>query len=480
MNRATYPVLAALLGGCTLAPDYDRPEAPVPEEWPTGPAYPEADAGLPQASALDWRGFYTDEKLRRVISIALANNRDLRLAALNVELARALYGIQRGELYPALYAAGNGGESRSSADLTAPGQPRTAKRFALDLGILSWELDFFGRLRSLRDEALEGYLASEQAARGARILLVSSVADAYMSLAADREALTLAQRTLEAQQDSLDLVRRQYELDIATEIDLCRAQSSVEAARVEVARFVRQVAQDENALRLLAGAPVQTEFLAADLQAIGPPRDFSAGLSSEVLLRRPDILAAEHRLKGANALIGAARAAFFPSISLTSAIGTASDALSNLFRSGTGAWNYGAQAALPIFDARVWAAHSASKVQREQAVAEYEKAIQTAFREVADALALRGTVERQLAAQQALVEALAETQRLALARFEKGIDSYLGVLDAQRSLFAAEQGLVALRLARLASQVRLYAVLGGGGEPEEARTASRQVGQPGG
>ncbi|MDX9979129.1 MAG: efflux transporter outer membrane subunit [Lentisphaeria bacterium] len=467
-------VLAAGPAGCTLAPKYTRPEAPVPGRWPDGDAYrgvPAAD-GAAATAELPWREFFTDPSLQQVIGTALANNRDLRLAALNVEMARALYGIQRQELYPTLYATGGGGKQRASADLTGLGQPRTTEQYNANLGILSWELDFFGRVRSLKDEALETYLATREARRGAQVLLVSAVANAYLALAADREGLALAENTLKSQQSSYELVRRQHELGVATELDLRRVEITLETARGEMIRYTRQAAQSENALAFLVGAPVPPELLPAELGRIRPPRELAPALPSAVLLARPDISEAEHQLMGAHAFIGAARAAFFPSISLTTALGTASNELAGLFKSGTGTWNYSAQLAMPIFDARTWSAYRVSNVQREMALLRYERAIQNAFREVADALAVRGTVDRQLAAQQALVAALSETHRLAQFRFERGVDSYLGVLDAQRSLFGAQQGLVSLRLAQLASQVQLYAALGGGGLEEPAAPAA--------
>lgn len=453
-----------------MAPKYSRPAAPIPTQWPGGPAYEKAapSANAPLAPDLHWREFFTDPKLQQVIGLALTNNRDLRLAALNVELARALYGIQRDQLYPALNAQGDAAKQRASADLTQPGQPRTTERYAVNLGVLAWEIDFFGRIRSLKDRALQQYLASEQARRSAQVLIISSVANAWLALAADREALALAQTTLQTQQAAYDLVRRQYAAGVATELDLRQAQTPLEAARRDIALYTQRVAQDENALHLLAGTTVPAELLPADLHGAQPPLEIAAGLPSDVLLRRPDVLQAEAQLKAANADIGAARAAFFPRISLTTTLGTASDELSGLFKAGTETWSYAPQLVMPIFDARTWSALKASKVQQKLAVTAYEKAIQNAFRDVADALAARATVDAQVAAQQALVEALAETHRLAQSRFEKGIDSYLAVLDAQRSLFAARQGLVSLRLAQLASQVRLYAALGGGGETQTA------------
>ncbi len=340
----------------------------------------------------------------------------------------------------------------------------TLEQYGVNLGISSWEIDFFGRIRSLEKKALEEYFATEQARRSAQILLVSEVANAYLTLAADRENLKLAQSTLESQQAAYNLIRRRFEVGLAPELDLRQAQTRVDAARVDVARYTELVAQDENALNLLAGSLVPADLLPEELSVVKPLPDVSPGTSSAVLLRRPDILQAENLLKAANANIGAARAAFFPRISLTSAIGSASGDLSGLFKSGSFVWNYAPQIVLPIFDARTWSALKVTKVDKEIAVAQYEKAIQGAFREVADALARRGTVGDQMAAQQSLVDATAKTYRLSTARYEKGIDIYLNVLDAQRSLYTAQQGLIAIRLAKLTNQVRLYAVLGGGGD----------------
>jgi multidrug efflux system outer membrane protein len=452
--------LVILTASCTLAPKYQRPEAPIPGEWPKGAAYREAEGLTPPE--LKWQEFFTDEKLRKVIAMALENNRDLRLAALNVESARALYRIQRGELLPTVNAVGSGSKQRIPADLSSTGKSMTAEQYSVNLGIASWEIDFFGRIRSLKERALEEYFATEEARRSAQILLVSEIANAYLTLAADREALQLARSTLETQQAAYDLIRRRYEKGLATALDLRQAQTQVDSARGDIARYTQQVAQDENALNLLVGLPVSSNLSPEALSNLAPPRKISPGMSSEVLLHRPDILYAEHLLRASNANIGAARAALFPRISLTTAIGTASDELSGLFKAGRDTWNFSGQIVLPIFDARTWAALDATKVQREITLAQYEKAIQAAFREVADALAVQGTVEDHLAAQQSLVNALAETYRLANLRYEKGIDSYLGVLDAQRSLRVAEQVLIALRLAKIANQVRLYAVLGGG------------------
>jgi len=454
------------LCSCSLAPKYKQPQAPIPEKWPTGAAYKETQAatGAPTVSELRWREFFTDERLQKIIETALNNNRDLRLAALNVERARALYGIQRAELFPVLNAVGAGGKQRLSSDLVGPGESRTVEQYSVDLGITAWEIDFFGRIRSLKKQALKEYLATDEARRSAQIALVSEVARVYLTLAADRENLKLARSTLETQEAAYGLIQRRYEVGLATELDLCRAQTPVDAARGDVARYTQMAAKDQNALNLLAGSPVPEEILPVDMSCVTPPREISPGLSSEALLNRPDIMAAEHRLKGAYAFIGAARAAFFPRISLTTAVGTASDELSGLFGSGSNTWNFTPQIAVPIFDARTWAAYRVSKAERKIILTQYEKTIQTAFREVADSLAVKGTVDDQVSAQQSLVGAVAKTHRLSTARYTKGIDSYLSVLDAQRSLYAAQQGFVALRLAKLANQVRLYAVLGGGGD----------------
>ncbi len=466
VNRQLFFLLVGLaltLSGCSLAPKYTQPAAPIPAQWPQGEAYQSTTAQRdPVGAQLSRDEFFADKKLQKIIALALTNNRDLRLAALNVERARAMYGIQRAELFPAVNAVGTGGKQRRSTDLIAPGDSRTVEQYGVNLGIAAWEIDFFGRMRSLKDQALEVYLATDEARRSAQIALVAEVARGYLTLAADQENYTLAQLTLTAQQDSYALVEKLFATGLSTKLDLRRAQIPVEAARGDVARYTQLVAQDKNALNLLAGVPVAEELLPADLSSVIPPQELSPGLSSEVLLLRPDIVAAEHRLKGAYAFIGAARAVFFPRISLTTSIGTASNELSGLFGSGTDTWNFTPQIVMPIFDARTWAALRVSKADREIVLTQYEKTIQNAFREVADALAVQGTIEQQVAAQQALVDAVAETYRLSKERYTQGIDSYLGVLDAQRSQFAAEQGLVALQLAEFANRVRLYAVLGGG------------------
>jgi multidrug efflux system outer membrane protein len=458
-------VMIVCMTGCSMAPTYTRPEAPVPAAWPTGPAYKHATTTpiSPSAADVKWRDFFVDEKMRKVIDLALANNRDLRVAALNIEKMQAQYRIQRAELFPAVNAAGSGSKQRLPAGVSGTGQAMTVEQYSVNLGFSSWELDFFGRVQSLKDRALEQYLATEQARRSAQISLVSAVANSYLTLAADRESRKLAQLTLAAQQTSYSLIRRRYEVGASSELDLRQAQTRVDAARGDIARYTGQVALDENALNLLVGSPVPTDLLPSELGAVTVLTDITPGLPSEVLQRRPDVLQAENQLKAANANIGAARAAFFPRITLTTSIGTASDELSGLFKAGSAAWSFAPKITLPIFDAGSNLANlDAATADRNIYLAQYEKAIQSAFREVADALAQRGTIGDQVDAQQSLVHASTESERLSEARYTRGIDSYLPVLDAQRSRYGAQQGLIALRLAGFTHRVTLYKVLGGG------------------
>lgn len=467
MNRKLFllPILIVFfIGGCTMAPKYTRPDAPVPSAWPTGEAYKATPSGTPVGPAvqLSWQEFITDAKLRELIDTALKNNRDLRVAALNVEMARALYGIERVSLLPSVNAAGSAYKEHFPADLSSSGKSFTSEQYSVNLGITSWEIDFFGRIRSLKDKALEEYLATEQAFVSARTMLISTVAQAYLALAADREALGLVTSTLKTQEESYDLIRKRYDAGIISDLDLKRAQSQVDAARGDVARYTQLVAQDENGLNLLVGSQVRQELLPQGLTTVSAPKNISAGLSSEILLQRPDVLAAEHGLKAANANIGAARATFFPRISLTTTFGTASAELSGLFKSGQGTWSFVPQVVMPIFDARTWFAYEATKIEKEISIAQYEKAIQTAFKEVADALAEKGMIAQRVDAQQSLVDALSEAQRLSQARYDKGVDSYLSVLDAQRSLYGAQQGLIMLRFAQINNQITLYKTLGGG------------------
>ena len=455
---------AVLLAGCSLAPNYIRPEPPIPAGWPSGPAYEERsdrDGGATVAE-LAWREFFSDERLRELIGLALENNRDLRESALNIERARAQYRIQRANLFPFLDAAGGYSKQRIP-DTSGFGQALTLEQYSVDLGISSWEADFFGRVRSLKDQALEEFFATEEARRAAQISLVAEVARSYLLLAADRELLELARQTLKSHLATYDLTRSRFDAGVVSALDVRQAQTSVESARVDIAFFVGLVAEDENALRLLIGTSLPAELLPHELETVTAMEEIPAGVPSEVLQRRPDILAAEHRLRGAYANIGAARAAFFPRISLTASAGFASAELSGLFDSDSRAWLLAPRIDLPIFTAGSLRARlRVSEVDREIFLARYEGSIQSAFREVADALAQRGTIDEQLEAQLSLVDATAETYRLSEVRFSRGIDSFLNVLDSQRSLYNTQQRLITIRLARLTNLVTLYRVLGGG------------------
>ncbi len=463
--RKLIPLLAIsfFLYGCPRPSQYVRPGLPVPSTWPASSTVGPGAAGAPTASELKWQEFFTDQRLQAVIGLALANNRDLRVAALNIERVQALYRIQRAQLFPTITAAATGDAYRVPKSLSSNDEPKTVAQYTVGLGTTAWELDLFGRIRSLKSSALEQYLATEQVRSAAQISLISAVAGTYLAFAADRENLRLAQVTLEAQQASYDLIRQIRELGMASDFDLRQAQSQVEAARVDIAQFSGRLAQDENALDLLVGAPVASNLLADDLSKVADLKEVSPGLPSDLLLRRPDILAAEHQLKAANANINAARATFFPRIALTAAAGITSSDLTNLFKPAAGTWNFAPQVTLPIFDYGTrQAGYKAAEVDRDVAVAEYEKSIQSAFREVSDSLALRTTLANQQQALQALVDTLQEIYRLSEARYKGGIDSYLSVLVAQRSVYAAQQQLVGLRLARLNNLVTLYKVLGGG------------------
>jgi multidrug efflux system outer membrane protein len=470
IKRLLALVLAALIGltGCsTMAPQYTRPETPVPDAWPSGPAYQaEVDGTGLDAAGLPWQEFFIDPQLTRLIKLALENNRDLRIAALNIERSRAQYQIRRADLFPQVDAIGEGSGRRVPADLSGTDEAETLHQYRADLAVSAYELDLFGRLRSLKDQALEEFLATEQARRSVQISLVAEVATNYLTLAADRERLVLAKETLTSQQASYQLIKRRCEAGISSSLELNQAQTSVDAARLDIARYTSLAAQDENALNLVVGAPVPTGLLPMTLtDTLTAVNELSPGLPSEVLLSRPDILQAENQLKGYNANIGAARAAFFPRIILVSTVGTGSAELSGLFGDGSLVWSFFPRINLPIFDAgRNQANLQVAQVDREIALVRYEQAIQTAFREVADALARQGTIQEQLAAQQSLTNATAESYRLSRVRYEKGVDSYLVVLDSQRALYAAQQNLIATQYARLANLATLYRVFGGGSD----------------
>ena len=465
MMRRLIPLIgmSIILCGCPRPTQYSRPALPVPSAWPESAASQAGAPGAPPAADTKWREFFADQRLQSVIELALANNRDLRMAALNIEKVQALYRIQRAEQYPTIVASASAEGYRVPRTLSGAADNETVAQFTVGLGMASWELDLFGRIRSLKSRALEQYLATEQARSAAQISLIAAVANSYLALAADREDLKLAQVTLDAQQSSYELILRTRDFGIASDLDVRYAQTQVEAARVDIARYSGQIALDQNAINLLVGAPVTADMLSEDLDKVATFKDVATGLPSEVLLNRPDILTTEHQLKAAYANIGVARAAFFPRITLTAGGGTLSPELSSLFQAGTGTWSFAPQIIAPLFTGGSLRANfKAAQVDRDIAVADYEKAIQSAFREVSDALSLRARLMEQQQSQQALVKALEEAYRLSEARYKAGIDSYLSVLVSQRAMYVAQQGLVSLRLARLSNLVTLYKALGGG------------------
>ena len=400
--------------------------------------------------------------MRTLIETAIHNNRDLRLATLNIERMRALYQIQHTELIPRVELAGSATQRHIPGDISNSGRANTAKQYGVTLGITAWEIDFFGRIRALEQRALEEYFSTEHAQRAAQIILISEVANAYFTLIADREKLQLAQATLATQKDSYQLIKRRYEVGLITEIDLRQSETRVAAAQGDVARLNSVIAQDVNALNLLLGTIITLDGFPNKIAELNQFGTISPGTSSEILFKRPDILQAESLLKASMANIDAARRALFPRISLTSIIGGASSELSGLFQAGSFAWNYAGQISMPIFDSRANAALAATKIERELALTKYQQAIQLAFREVADALAQQETLDDQISAQQKLVNAANIVERLAVARYQKGADTYLSVLDAQRAQYGAQQQLISLQWAKFANQIRLYAVLGGG------------------
>jgi len=469
----------ALLGGCSLMPAYERPPLPVADHYPA-PAAPAATAAA-SAAELGWRDFFADERLRELIGLALDNNRDLRLAVLGIEKSRAAYRIQRADLFPGVNATASGTGTRTPSAQSGTGDALVTHAYSAGIGFSAYELDLFGRVRSLNEQALQAYLGTAEAAQSTRISLVAEVAGDYLTLAADEALLDLARRTLESRQATLELTERAYALGSSSELTLRQVQSSLEAARVDVAAYTAQVAQDRNALALVVGTEVPERLLPPALPQVLPrvfgAGDLPVGLPSELLARRPDIRSAEHTLQAANANIGAARAAFFPRISLTASAGYSSSELSQLFKSGHGGgWTFSPALSLPLFDAGSnQASLDSARAERDIAVASYEKAIQSAFKEVADALAVRATVSDRQSAQARLVDATQQSLRLSDARFRMGVDSYLDVLDAQRSLYTAQQGLISVELARANNLVTLYKVLGGGWAE---RTAVQAAAEP--
>ena len=460
-NLTLILIASTAVGACTMAPDYKRPTLPVAQTWSTPTAEP---TGSVTAADLDWRQVLADPRLQGVVDLALKQNRDLRVAVLNIEKARAQYGIQRSALFPAVNGVLGEQRSRTPASTSQTGAAFDTEVYSATIGFTAYELDIFGRVRSLKDAALQSYLATSETSRSVRTSLIAETANAWLTLAADQDRLALAKSTLATREDSLRLVRQRVDGGAGSLLDLRNAETLAETARSDVAIYTAQVAQDLNALTVLAGGDVPADLLPSNgLASAQILTDLPAGLPSDVLVRRPDVLAAEHQLQGANANIGAARAAFFPRISLTGSTGTASGELDGLFKSGTGAWSFAPSISLPIFagGANVAGLDSA-KASRDIAVATYEKTVQTAFREVSDALSVRATVADRVAAQERLVTAATDSQRLSQQRRDAGLDSALTLLDSQRTLYVAQQGLITARLARATNLVTLYKTLGGG------------------
>jgi multidrug efflux system outer membrane protein len=464
MRRLLPLIPALLLTACDLAPAYHRPGLPAPASLPSGGTYPVTAASATQASDIAWQDFFVDPALRQVIAAGLTNNRDLRIALANVEQARALYRVQRADLLPTIGANANATYARSAATQTAPGQDRTTHVYSVNAGFSAFEIDLFGRVRNLTRAALEQYLATEEGARATRITLIAEIASAYLTMAADQDQLKISQGTLESFRQSLELTQAQFRIGVTSELEVRQAQTGFEQARYDIAALQTQIARDQNALNLLVGTTVAVDQLPTGLgDHAFTLADLPAGLSSDVLLERPDVLQAEHQLKAQYANIGAARAAFFPQISLTALAGTLSPALSGLFDHGSYTWQVAPSASQTIFDFGRNAANLRyAKASRDAALATYERAIQTAFREVADALAERGTINEQVAARADRVTAAATAYRLSDARYRAGVDPFLTTLDAQRTLYGAQQNLVQTRLDAASNLVELYRALGGG------------------
>jgi multidrug efflux system outer membrane protein len=461
ITRSALALLTAgILTGCSLAPKYERPAAPVATTFPDAPA----EAAAQNFAETGWREFFPDQRLQALIASALTENRDLRIAALRIEEARAIYGIQWADRVPNLNGQASGSRSRTPGILTGrPGGPLITDAYQVGLSIPAFELDFFGRVRNLSDAALAQYLATDEARRAAQISLVSEVAKAYLTERAFAEQQDLAQRTFEARESSYKLAKQRFDVGASSALDLRQNETLVQSARASLAALKRQRARALNALTLLVGKPLNDLPPAQAFSTQNIVTDIPAGLPSDLLERRPDIRAAEHRLLASNANIGAARAAFFPRISLTAGLGTASNELSGLFESGSSTWSFVPQLVLPIFDAgRNSANLDLAKTRNNIAVADYEKTIQVAFREVSDALVARAALDEEIDAQRAVQDAQAERLKLADLRYQSGVASSLDVLDAQRELFTAQQTLVQVRLLRLTNAIDLYRSLGGG------------------
>lgn len=473
---------AMLLAGCSLAPIYQQPEAPIPAQWTDGTRAPQDDAtGTSAASAaatLDWQAFVTDETLHALIELALTNNRGLRQTLLDVEAARALYRVQRADRLPDIGIEGSGVRQRVPEDLRASGTSTVQSSYQAGVGLAAFELDLFGRVRNLSEAALQEYLATEEAARSAQISLVAEVIQAYLTRDGAQQRYRLATRTLQAREASLELSAQRLRAGAATELDYQEALGLTQQVRVELERIDREFRQASNALALLVGVTeVRSQLPTYPSMDTLLVQDLAPGTPSELLVLRPDIRAAEHRLQGRNASIGAARAAFFPRISLTGLLGSSSTELSNLFESGQRTWSFAPQITLPIFDGgRNSANLDLAEIRKDMAVAAYEQAVQAAFREVSDALAAIDTLRREEAAQRALVQSGAKALRLSEARYRSGADDYLRYLDAQRNDFASRMALVQVETQRQIALATLFRTLGGGWRGEGPTPLHSRVG----
>ncbi|WP_368039601.1 efflux transporter outer membrane subunit [Sphingomonas sp. ID1715] len=472
MKRLISFALIASLGACTLGPRYERPTPAVPLSWPVGDAYlRQSEAVLP---AVSYRDIFRDPRLQRIIETALVNNQDLALAAANIAAARERFRIQRAEILPQVDATGSYTESdRGNGAGSGVGQAASGRQtnYRLQAGITAFEIDLFGRIRSLTEAERNRYFATEAGARATRLALVGDIANAWLTYAADKDLLAIGERTVRSAEESVRLTRLRLEGGIAPRTDLRQAEQTLEQARADVAQARTDLAQDVNLLQLLVGAPVDPALLPSALADAEPTiAELPAGLDSTILLRRPDVVQAEYQLRAANAEIGAARAALFPRISLTAVLGLASTALGDLFSGDAFNWSVGPQASYSIFQGGAARANvRLSQAQRDAAVASYQRTIQTAFREVSDALARRGTIAEQLRAQRANLAASEDNYALSEARFRGGIDPFLQTLIAQRSLYAAQRQLVATRLVRAQNLVQLYRTLGGDSQLDAPR-----------
>ncbi|MFA6069027.1 MAG: efflux transporter outer membrane subunit [Janthinobacterium sp.] len=457
----------ALAGCASMAPPYAPPPLPVAAQ------YPETDPAGAHAADIAWQAYFADARLQALIAQALAGNRDIRIAALRVEEARAAYGIQRAEQFPTIALGASGSRARVPGDLSVTGRPMTSAQYQTGLNVSAWELDFWGRVRSLKDSALQTLLASDEARRAVGVALVAQVANGYLGLRELDERVELARATVDSRAESLRIFTRRFEVGSISKLDLTQVETLLSQALSLSAQLEQARAVQAHALAQLVGGPVDLTPDTRRFDDASVLQPLHAGLPSALLTQRPDLMAAEHQLRAAQANIGAARAAFFPTISLTAAYGTASAELSGLFDSGSGAWNFAPRLVLPIFDAgRIRANMDLAEVRRDVAVANYEKSVQGAFREVADALSNRRWLALQVDIGKTTLAAQSERARLAKLRYDNGAAPYLEVLDAQRDLLTVEQQLVQTRRALLSSQVSLYAALGGGAPATSAAAST--------